>query len=139
MAIERTLAIIKPDAVKKGFIGRIIERIEREGFNLRGIKMLHLTEGKAGDFYIVHKDKPFYQSLIKFMASGEIIVMVLERENAIEHWRNVMGKTNPSQADKGTIRAEFGTNIEKNAVHGSDSAENAIKEISFFFSEWELV
>ncbi len=139
MPVERTLAIIKPDATKKGLIGKIIERIEREGFLIRGMKLLHLSEEKAGQFYIVHKEKPFYESLKKFMSSGEIVVMVLERENAIEHWRNVMGKTNPLEADKGTIRAEFGTNIERNAVHGSDSPENASKEISFFFSEWELI
>ncbi len=139
MPVEKTLAIIKPDAVKKGFIGRIIERIEKEGFLIKGLKMLHLTAEKAGQFYIVHKDKPFYESLKKFMSSGEIVVMVLERENAIEHWRYVMGKTNPAEAEKGTIRAEFGTSIEKNAVHGSDSKETALKEISFFFSEWELV
>lgn len=139
MKVERTLAIIKPDAVKKGIIGKIIERIEREGFSIKGMKMLHLTEEKAGKFYFVHKDKPFYESLKKFMSSGEIVVMVLERENAIEHWRNVMGKTNPAEADKGTIRADFGTNIERNAVHGSDSPETASQEIAFFFSEWELV
>jgi nucleoside-diphosphate kinase len=139
MSVERTLAIIKPDAVKSGFIGKIIERIEREGFSIKGMKMLHLTEDKAGKFYIVHREKPFYESLKKFMSSGEIVVMVLERENAIEHWRKVMGKTNPLEADKGTIRAEMGTNIERNAVHGSDSPETASWEISFFFSEWELV
>lgn len=139
MSIERTLAIIKPDAIKKGFIGKIIERIEREGFVIKGMKMLHLTEEKAGQFYIVHKDRPFYESLKKFMSSGEIVVMVLERENAIEHWRKVMGETNPAEAVKGTIRAEYGTNIERNAVHGSDSPKTAIEEISFFFSEWELV
>lgn len=139
MPTERTLAIIKPDAIKKGFIGKIIERIEREGFVIKGMKMLHLTEEKAGQFYIIHKDKPFYESLKKFMSSGEIIVMILERENAIEHWRNVMGVTDPTQADKGTIRAEYGTNIERNAVHGSDSPKTAIEEISFFFSEWEQI
>lgn len=139
MAVERTLAIIKPDAVKRGIIGRIIERIEKEGFLIKGLKMLHLTEEKAGQFYIVHKDKPFYESLKNFMSSGEIVVMVLERENAIEHWRDVMGKTDPAEAEDGTIRAELGTDIERNAVHGSDSQESALKEISFFFSEWELV
>ncbi|MGQ9618925.1 MAG: nucleoside-diphosphate kinase [Candidatus Aminicenantia bacterium] len=137
--MERTLAIIKPDAVKKGRIGKIIERIEREGFSIKGMKMIHLTEEKAGEFYIVHKDRPFYESLKKFMSSGEIVVMVLERENAIKHWRDVMGDTDPVKAPKGTIRAEFGTNIERNAVHGSDTPANAEKEIPFFFSEWELV
>lgn len=131
--MERTLAIIKPDAVKKRIIGRIIQRIEDEGFRIVEMKLLRLTKKQAEDFYLVHKNKSFYNSLTDFMSSGEIVVMVLERENAISYWREVMGATDPALAKPGTIRHSFGFSIERNAVHGSDSPETAEWEINFFF------
>jgi len=131
--MERTLAIIKPDAVKKRIVGRIIQRIEDEGFKIVEMKLLRLNKKQAEDFYVVHKNKPFYNSLTEFMSSGEIVVMVLERENAISYWREVMGATDPALAKPGTIRHSFGFSIERNAVHGSDSPETAEWEINFFF------
>lgn len=131
--MERTLAIIKPDAVKKRIIGKIIQRIEEEGFKIVEMKLMRLTKQQAEGFYIVHKNKPFYQSLTEFMSSGEIVVMVLERENAIAHWREVMGATDPALAKPGTIRHTYGFSIERNAVHGSDSPETAEWEINYFF------
>jgi nucleoside-diphosphate kinase len=132
---EKTLAIIKPDAIKKRVMGKIIQRIEDEGFKISGLKMPHLTKDEAKAFYIVHKDKKFYAGLTDFMSSGEIVVMVLERENAIAHWREVMGVTDPALAKDGTIRHEFGFSIERNAVHGSDSAATAEWEISYFYKK----
>ncbi|MFQ6082903.1 MAG: nucleoside-diphosphate kinase [Candidatus Aminicenantia bacterium] len=137
--MERTLAIIKPDAIKKNAIGKIIQRIEQEGFKILAMKMVHLTKEEAGKFYIVHKERDFYNRLTNFMSSGEIIVMVLEREKAISHWREVMGATDPVKADERTLRHELGTSIEKNAVHGSDTPETARWEINFFFSQYELI
>lgn len=131
--MERTLAIIKPDAVKKRIIGKIIQRIEDEGFRIIEMKLLRLSKEQAEEFYIVHKNKPFYKSLTEFMSSGEIIVLVLEKENAISHWRDVMGATDPALAKPGTIRHTYGFSIERNAVHGSDSPETAEWEINFFF------
>ncbi|HRD02478.1 MAG TPA: nucleoside-diphosphate kinase [Candidatus Saccharicenans sp.] len=131
---EKTLAIIKPDAVKKRVIGRIIQRIEDEGFNILGLKMVQLTLEEAKKFYAVHKDKPFYDSLTEFMSSGPIVVLLLEGEQAIKHWREVMGATNPAEARPGTLRREFGFSIERNAVHGSDSPQTAETEIKFFFN-----
>lgn len=130
--MEKTLAIIKPDAVKKRVIGKIIQRIEDEGFLISRMKLLRLTKEEAKGFYIVHKDKPFYDSLTDFMSSGEIVVMILEREDAISRWRNVMGATDPALAKPGTIRHSFGFSIERNAVHGSDGADTAEWEISYF-------
>jgi nucleoside-diphosphate kinase len=130
--MEKTLAIIKPDAVKKKVIGKIIQRIEDEGFEISRLKLLHLTQDEAKGFYIVHKDKHFYASLTGFMSSGEIVVMVLERENAIMHWRDVMGVTDPALAKPGTIRRAFGFSVERNAVHGSDSQATAEWEIGYF-------
>ena len=130
---EKTLAIIKPDAVKKKIIGKIIQRIEDEGFKISGLKMLHLTKEEAQGFYIVHKDKPFYDPLTDFMSSGDILVMVLERENAINHWRQVMGATDPALAKPGTIRHTHGFSIERNSVHGSDSSQTAEWEIGYFY------
>jgi len=130
---EKTLAIIKPDAVKKKVIGKIIQRIEDEGFKIAKMKMLSLTKSEAGGFYIVHKEKSFYDSLTDFMSSGEIIVILLERENAIGLWRQVMGATDPAQANPGTIRRSFGFSVERNAVHGSDGPDTAAWEISYFF------
>jgi nucleoside-diphosphate kinase len=131
--VERTLAIVKPDAVKKRVIGRIISKIEDEGFELRRVEMLLLTKERAQGFYAVHKQRPFFESLTNFMSSGEIVVMLLERENAIAHWRNVMGATDPALAKPGTIRRELGFSVERNAVHGSDSPATAASEIDFFF------
>jgi nucleoside-diphosphate kinase len=132
---EKTLAIIKPDAVKKRVMGKILQRIEDEGFKISGLKMLHLSKEEARAFYIIHKDKKFYESLTDFMASGEIIVMILEGENAISHWRETMGATDPALARDGTIRHELGFSIERNAVHGSDSSAPAEWEINYFYKK----
>ncbi|MEA3420510.1 MAG: nucleoside-diphosphate kinase [Acidobacteriota bacterium] len=130
---EKTLAIIKPDAIKKKAAGKIIQRIEEEGFEISGLKMLHLSKEEAKEFYVVHKEKPFYESLTDFMSSGKIIVMILEKENAIAGWREVMGVTDPALAAPGTIRHQFGFSIERNAVHGSDSLATAEWEINYFY------
>jgi nucleoside-diphosphate kinase len=132
---EQTLAIIKPDAVKKNIIGKIIQRIEDEGFKISAMKMLHLTKDEAKGFYIVHKAKPFYESLTDFMSSGPVVVMALERENAISHWRQVMGATDPAQAEPGTLRHAYGFSVERNAVHGSDARETAEWELNYFFKK----
>jgi nucleoside-diphosphate kinase len=135
--VEKTLAIIKPDAIKKKLIGKIIKRIEDEEFKISGLRMLHLTKEEAKGFYIVHKDKQFYDSLTDFMSSGEIVIMVLEREDAISYWRRVMGVTDPALAEPGTLRQMFGFSIERNAVHGSDSPETAEWEINYFHKKEE--
>ncbi len=137
--MERTLSIIKPDAVSKGVIGKIIDTFEKEGIRIAAMKMVSLSKEQARAFYAVHKDKPFYDSLTDFMSSGPIVVMVLEGENVISKNREIMGATNPKEAAPGTIRHQFGTDVEKNAVHGSDSPETAKTEIAFFFSEHELI
>jgi nucleoside-diphosphate kinase len=131
--IERTLAIIKPDAVKKRIVGKILDRIEEEGFEIVEMKMVRLTKDGARAFYAVHTGKPFFDGLTDFMSSGEIVVMALERENAIAHWRQVMGETDPARAQVGTLRRTFGFSIERNAVHGSDSQQTAETEIVYFF------
>lgn len=136
--MERTLAIIKPDAVAVGLSGQIIQRIETAGLRVVGAKMAHLTRSKAEGFYYVHRGKPFFPSLIDFMSSGPTILMVLEGKNAIKDWRNVMGATDPSKAEKGTIRRDFGSSIEKNATHGSDSPESATFEVTYFFNGSEI-
>jgi len=133
--VEKTLAIIKPDALEKKLMGKIIQRIEEEGFKISGLKMLHLTKEEAQGFYIIHKDKHFYDPLTDFMSSGEIVVMVLEREDAISHWRKVMGATDPALAEQGTLRQMFGSTVERNSVHGSDSPETAEWEINYFYKE----
>ncbi|MCX8161337.1 MAG: nucleoside-diphosphate kinase [Candidatus Saccharicenans sp.] len=130
---EKTLAIIKPDAVRKRVVGKIIQRIEDEGFDILGLKMLRLSKEEAKKFYYVHKDKPFYESLTDFMSSGPVVVLLLEKENAIKHWREVMGATDPAQARPGTLRRQYGFSVERNAVHGSDGPETAEYEIGFFF------
>ena len=130
---EKTLAIIKPDAVKKKVVGKIIQRIEEEGFKISGLKMLHLTKEDAEGFYIIHKAKPFYDSLTNFMSSGEIVVMILESENAIEKWRKTMGVTDPALAEPGTIRHQYGFSVERNAIHGSDAPQTAEWEINYFY------
>jgi nucleoside-diphosphate kinase len=131
--IEKTLAIIKPDAVKKKVVGKIIQRIEEEEFEISDLKMLHLTKEEAEGFYIVHKAKPFYGSLTDFMSSGKIVVMILESENAIEKWRKTMGVTDPALAEPGTIRHKFGFSVERNATHGSDAPQTAEWEINYFY------
>lgn len=136
---ERTLVIIKPDAVSKNFIGEIISRFERQGLRVAALKKLKLTKEGAKGFYIVHKDRPFYESLTDFMSEGPIVVMVLEGEDAIARVRKIMGATNPAQAEEGTIRRDFAENIERNAVHGSDSPESAAYEIPYFFSALEIL
>ena len=137
--MERTLGIIKPDAVSKGYAGKILAIVEENGFNIVGLKKIKLTKEKAEGFYYVHKEKPFFNSLTDFMSEGPIIVMVLEKENAIADWRKLMGATNPENAEEGTLRKMFAENIERNAVHGSDSPESAKYEISYFFNALELV
>ncbi len=136
---ERTLAIIKPDAVKKNAIGDIIRRSEGAGLRPITIRMMQLSKAIAEEFYAVHRDRPFFDSLTTFMASGPVVVLVLEGEDAIKRYRDLMGATDPSKADASTIRAAYGTDIENNAVHGSDSPETAQFEISYFFSEKELL
>jgi len=131
--IERTLAIIKPDAVKKRIVGKILDRIEEEGFEIVEMKMVRLTKDGARAFYAVHKGKPFFEGLTDFMSSGGIVVMALERENAIAHWRQVMGETDPARAQVGTLRRTYGFSIERNAVHGSDAPQTAETEIGYFF------
>ncbi len=139
MSVERSLVLAKPDAVKKKVVGKIIARFEDEGFKLLGLKKLKLTKEQAGQFYIVHKDRPFYDELCEFMSSGPIVAMVWEGENAIARIREIMGATNPEEAAEGTLRKLYASNIGENAVHGSDSMESANYEIPFFFSELELI
>jgi nucleoside-diphosphate kinase len=138
MAIERTFSIIKPDAVAKNVIGPIVTKLEAAGLRVIASRMVRLTESQAKAFYAVHKERPFYNDLVKFMTEGPVVVQVLEGENAIAKNREVMGATNPEKADAGTIRKEFATNIERNAVHGSDGPDTAKEEIAFFFSTAEL-
>ena len=135
---QRTLAIIKPDAVAKSAAGKIIARIEEAGFTILAAKMLHMTDAQARGFYIVHKERPFYGSLCAFMTQGPCIPMVLESDNAIQKWRDLMGATNPENAAPGTIRKAFASSIEANAVHGSDAPETAAVEIEYFFSHLEM-
>ena len=135
MAIERTFSIIKPDAVAKNVIGEIVSRFENNGLRIVASKMVHLTGEQAGDFYAVHKERPFYNDLVEYMTSGPVVVQVLEGENAIMKNREIMGATNPAEAAAGTIRADFATSIEENAVHGSDAPETAAQEIAFFFGD----
>jgi nucleoside-diphosphate kinase len=138
MAIERTLSIVKPDAVAKNIIGKIMTRFEDQGLRIVAAKMLHLTRDQAEDFYAVHKERPFYRDLVAFMTSGPVMVQVLEGENAVARNREIMGATNPDNAAPGTIRADFAGNMEENAVHGSDAPETAKTEIGFFFTADEL-
>jgi nucleoside-diphosphate kinase len=135
---ERTLSIIKPDAVKKQVIGEILRRFEAAGLRIAAAKLLHLSAETAGQFYAVHKERPFYQDLVKFMSSGPVLVSVLEGENAIARNREIMGPTDSKKAPKGTIRGDFGTDVEKNAAHGSDGPDTAKWEIGFFFAQSEI-
>ena len=136
---ERTLAIIKPDAVERRVAGRILQRIEDEGFQIRAIKRVHLSKAQAEGFYAVHRERPFFGSLTTFMASGPAILLVLEGPEAIRKWRTLMGATDPAKADSGTLRQEFAQSIERNATHGSDAPETAAYEIGYFFSGVELI
>lgn len=138
MAVERTLSIIKPDAVAKNVIGQIIGRFEAAGLQVVAAKMLQLNDETAGGFYAEHKERPFYKDLIEFMTSGPVVVQVLEGENAVVANRDLMGATNPQEAAAGTIRADFAETIDANAVHGSDSPESAAREVAYFFDEAEI-
>ncbi len=137
--LERTLAIVKPDAVSRRATGDIIAMIEGKGFRIIGMKMLEITKHQAQGFYAVHAGKPFFESLTNFMSSGPIVVLALEKDDAIKAWRDLMGPTNPAQAKEGTIREKFGDSIERNAVHGSDAEDTARFELSYFFAGYELL
>jgi nucleoside-diphosphate kinase len=136
--VERTFAIIKPDAVAAGNVGGIIDMIEKAGFKILALRMQHLTRAEAEGFYAVHKGKGFFDELIAFMTEAPVVLMALERESAVARWREVMGATDPAKADAGTIRKRFGTNVGRNASHGSDSLENAAIELAYFFRASEL-
>ena len=137
--MERTFAIIKPDAVGRGLAGDIIKRIEQSGLKIRGMRLTKLSREQAERFYEVHKERPFYNDLCTYMTSGPVVVMALEGDNAIKRWRELMGATDPKKAAAGTIRSDFGENIERNAVHGSDAPETAAQEVPFFFSGIDVV
>lgn len=137
--MEKTLSIIKPDAVAKNVIGKIVDRFESNGLRIAAMKKIHLSTSDASKFYEVHAQRPFFNDLVEFMTSGPVVVMVLVGKNAVAKNRELMGATNPKEADAGTIRADFADSIDANAVHGSDSLENAAKEISFFFAEREIL
>ena len=137
--MDRTFAIIKPDAVKNGHTGNIYDRIQKFNFKIIGAKLLRMSQKQAEGFYGIHKEKSFFNDLIQFMTSGPCMVLALEKENAVESWRKAIGSTNPQEAEEGTIRKDFATNVQENAVHGSDSNENAQKEIAFFFLDSELL
>ena len=138
MSLERTLSIIKPDAVKKNVVGQILARFEKAGLRIVAARMMHLSRAEAEGFYAVHRQRPFFKDLVEFMISGPVLVQVLEGENAIAKNRELMGATDPKKADKGTIRADFADSIDANAVHGSDSAENARTEVAYFFPACEV-
>lgn len=137
--MSRTLAILKPDCVRRNLIGDVVARIQKANFKIVGMKMVHLSKETAGEFYAVHRERPFYNDLVQFMTSGACVPMVLEKENAFEEFRKLIGATDPKEAQAGTIRRDFAESKQENIVHGSDSPENAGREISFFFSERELV
>lgn len=137
--MERTLSIIKPDGVQRGLIGEVVKRLEQNKFSIVAMKMIHMTKEQAKGFYAVHRGRPFFESLTGFMSSGPVVVMVLEGENVIARYRDLMGATNYKEAAEGTIRKEFATDIEKNVVHGSDAPETAAFEISYFFNQFEIV
>ena len=139
MATERTLTILKPDCVKKGLIGEVTKRIQDAGYNILAMKLTRLTKDTAGGFYAVHKERPFFGELVEFMSSGACVPMILEKENAVEDFRTFIGATNPAEADKGTIRADFADSLGENIIHGSDSVENGKIEAAYFFAESEVV
>jgi len=134
-----TFGIIKPDAVSAGHTGLIVQRILDSGFKIRGLKLIHMTRQQAEGFYAVHRERPFFPGLVEFMSSGPCVVMALEKEGAVKAWRDLMGATDPAKADPGTLRKDFGGSVGENAVHGSDSDENAAIEIAYFFSRLEIV
>ncbi|MFP4035253.1 MAG: nucleoside-diphosphate kinase [Desulfovermiculus sp.] len=136
---EKTLSIIKPDAVERNLIGEILAQIEAGGLQIKALKMLHMTKSQAQGFYAVHKERPFFDSLTEYMSSGPVVVAVLEGANAITRYREIMGATNPSEAAQGTIRNRLGQDIEKNSVHGSDGPDTAVQEISYFFNQLEVM
>ena len=138
-SIQRTLAIIKPDACANNLCGKIIGRVEQEGLSIIGMKLLHISSEQAAQFYKIHRGKPFFDDLINFMSSGKIIVLALEADDCINRWRKLMGATDPEKADEGTIRKQYGTAVNRNACHGSDAVETAETELKFFFSSYELV
>ena len=139
MALQRTLAIIKPDAVSAGNIGVIINEIEKNGFQIVALKMLHLTTSQAEGFYAVHRERPFFGDLVEFMTEGLVVTMILQKDNAILDWRNLMGATDPAQAEEGTIRKKYGASLQNNATHGSDAEDTAAFEIRYFFNAMEIV
>ena len=139
MAKERTLSIIKPDGVSRNLIGKLLSRFESNGLQVVAMKMIHLTKREAEGFYAVHKERPFFSSLTNYMSSGPIVAQVLEGENAIARNREIMGATNPAEAEEGTIRRDYALDIEQNTVHGSDSAESAASEVAYFFANMEMV
>jgi len=139
MAIETTLAILKPDTVAAGNAGKVLAHLEGEGFTIRALRVLHLTRQQAEGFYAVHRERPFFGSLVDFMTEGPVVPVALERENAVAYLREVMGATDVAKAADGSVRKLYGTSIERNAIHGSDSPENAVKELAFFFSSSELI
>jgi nucleoside-diphosphate kinase len=138
MAVERTLSIVKPDGVEKNLIGEVYRRFEQAGLRIVAARMMHLTRAQAEGFYAVHRERPFFNDLCTYMTSGPVVVQVLEGDNAVARNREIMGATDPKKADRGTIRADLAKSIEENVVHGSDSAENAAREIAYFFAETEL-
>ena len=137
--MERTFAIIKPDAVQRRLVGKILARIEDAGFTVRGMRMQHLTKQEAEGFYAVHRERPFFGGLTEFMSSGPVVLLALEAPDAIRKWRNLMGATDPAKADAGTLRKDFGSNIERNATHGSDAPDTAAFELGYFFRGMELL
>ena len=137
--MQRTFTILKPDTIKAGNAGLVIDRLIKEGFRIRAVKMMHLTRAQAEGFYYVHKERPFFADLVRFMTEGPIVLMILEAEGAIEKLRKLMGATDPGKAEAGTIRKQFGSNIERNAIHGSDGPETFAYEMSYFFSQLEIV
>ncbi|HLK40260.1 MAG TPA: nucleoside-diphosphate kinase [Polyangiaceae bacterium] len=138
MAVERTLCILKPDAIEKHRAGAILQRVEEGGFKIVALRMTHLSRGEAEGFYEVHRQRPFFAELVQFMTRSPVVVAVLERDNAVTSWRDLMGATDPAKAARGTIRQAFGTNVGENATHGSDSLENAVREIGYFFAGAEV-
>ena len=136
---NRTFAMIKPDAINNGYSGKILDRIINAEFNILGAKIVRMSKKQAEGFYSIHSEKPFFDDLTLFMSSGKTMVLALEKENAVESWRDTIGATNPAEAEEGTIRKDFASSLSENAVHGADSDENALKEIGFFFSESELI
>ena len=136
---NQTFAIIKPDAVRNGYSGKIIDRIINSDFKILGLKLIRMTKSQAEGFYEIHRDKPFFSELTEFMSSGKCVVIALKKEDAVNKWRELIGATDPAEADEGTIRKDYASSLGENAVHGADSNENAVREIGFFFSDTEII